>query len=268
MCEKGRVSKRVFFTKILENIEIAEGVYLMKLKYPESESVKAKAGQFVNLYLNREDMLLPRPISICRIQEDMITLVYGVVGKGTAELKSYIPGAMIKVSSALGNGYNLSAGGHKQAVLVGGGIGIPPLLELSYRLMAMGVATRIILGFKNDPFLVEKFRETGGQVYVATDSGSHGFHGNVLDLIKNSEFAKVIGDVCFACGPIPMLKGLNLYLEKMEIDYQVSLEERMGCGFGSCLSCVCKISTKSGIVQRRVCKDGPVFDGRQVIWDA
>ncbi len=270
MCANKKISKRVFSTKILENSQIADKVYSMSLEYPEGEIAKGTAGQFVNLYLDRKDLLLPRPISICRLSEKEITLVYGIVGSGTEELKSYGPGSYIKVSSPLGRGYDLTTTSFGQALLIGGGLGIPPLLELSHRLKAMGIPFRLVLGFRSEPFLLEEFRKAGGPVHVATDDGSQGFQGTVLDLIKNYEFTKgqALEGMCFACGPAPMLKGVCNFLKADKIGLQVSLEERMACGFGSCLGCVCKIQTKTGPEYKRVCKDGPVFDGRQVVWDA
>lgn len=270
--------KKVFKTKILKNIRISQGIYSMEVIYPEDENGKAKAGQFINIYLNRKDLLLPRPISICRIEEGKATLVYRVAGEGTKELASCLPGTYLRVSTPLGNGYDLSKyqakteGRHEAALVVGGGIGIPPLLQLAYRLVDEGVGVHAVLGFKDQPFLVEEFREAGAKVHIATDSGNLGFKGTALQLINSREFIEQISeslpDICFACGPLPMLKALSGHCQGKGMQIQVSLEERMGCGFGACVGCVCKVRTKTGIEQRKVCKDGPVFDGKEVIWDA
>lgn len=278
MLKKEDGFRGVFKTKVLKNMQIAQGIYSMELIYPEDENSKAKAGQFINIYLNRKDLLLPRPISICRIEEGKLTLVYRLSGQGTKELTSYLPGTYLRVSTPLGKGYDLSqyqGKTHKRqetALIVGGGIGIPPLIQLTYRLGYEGVGVHAVLGFKDQPFLLDEFRQAGAKVHIATDSGNHGFKGTLLELINSREFIEQIDgaqpDVCFACGPMPMLKELSGHCQRKGMQIQVSLEERMGCGFGACLGCVCKVRTKTGIEQRRVCKDGPVFDGKEVVWDA
>lgn len=273
MCNRKEEHKKVFYTEILSNKEIAGGVYSMMLKYPEAEIGRAAPGKFVNVYLNSKDLLLPRPISICQIDSDQIKLVYKVVGTGTKELAAYPAGLQIRVSSPLGNGYDLSAPDleNKYALVVGGGIGIPPLLELTRQLRAMGVTTRVVLGFKDETFLVDEFRKVGATVFIATDDGSKGFHGSVTELMEGEDFTKDTedsrADICFTCGPAPMLKAITGYCIKNNIKVQTSLEERMGCGFGACVGCVCKIKSKDGIIQKKVCTDGPVFRGEEVVWD-
>ncbi|NLY72008.1 MAG: dihydroorotate dehydrogenase electron transfer subunit [Clostridiales bacterium] len=248
------MEKKIETVKILENKCIAEDVWKMALAYP----FDAKPGQFVNVYLNNKDKLLPRPISVCRKEGDILTLVYGVVGKGTEELSSYEKGCKIRVSTPLGKGFyidQLESG--KSAILIGGGIGIPPLLELCHALVEKGLKVEAVLGFRKQPFLIDDFP---CKVHLATDEGTVGFHGNVLDLIKTKGLNS---DCYFACGHKAMLKAVSEYLP----DVQVSIEERMGCGYGACLGCVCKIKETDEITRKKVCQDGPVFWGRDVVWD-
>ena len=279
------MEKKVFFTRIIENRPIAEGVQFMAVEYPDELGGQAVPGQFVNLYLNRKDLLLPRPISICRIEKNKLILVYGIVGTGTKELASYSSGTLLRISSPLGNGYNLSTFFTEEqddtskvrkpcsAIVVGGGIGIPPLLELTHCLIAMGVGVDAVLGFRDEPFLLGEFEEAGARVHVATDNGRFGYRGTVLELLKREGFTEgtvpgMVADIYFACGPTPMLRALTAYCGGFGVEIQVSMEERMGCGFGACVGCACSINTPEGIVQRKVCKDGPVFVGKEVIWDA
>lgn len=294
--DKKNSNKRTFYTEIRENAEISAGIFSMNLAYPEDLTSEIIPGQFINLYLNRHDLLLPRPISICGVGRDRIRIVYGVVGQGTKELSVYSPGTRIRVSTPLGNGYDLSEhrfGGNrgsaasnpigkppsaasnrantKFALLVGGGIGIPPLLELAHRLDEINVSVTAVLGYRDEPFLHEDFYEAGARVYTATDGGKAGFKGSVLDLLRSWGSADMMGEYkavpCFACGPTPMLKALTEFCREKGMDLQVSLEERMGCGFGACVGCVCKVHSSGGIVQKKVCKDGPVFSGEEVIWN-
>ncbi len=279
------MKKEVFITGIIENTPIAEGVFRMEMEYPEAFCQRVVPGQFVNLYLNRKDLLLPRPISICRVEKGRVVLVYRVAGAGTKELAGYSAGTSLRISSPLGNGYDLSAldsqepGGEafgrdsRSALVTGGGIGIPPLLELTHRLKAMNVMVDAVLGFRDEPFLLEEFKIAGARVHVATDSGRLGFKGRVPELIKARQFmegalAVPSHSLCFACGPMPMLKALTAYCVDIGLEIQVSLEERMGCGFGACVGCVCKVKTTEGTGQKKVCKDGPVFSGKEVVWDA
>jgi dihydroorotate dehydrogenase electron transfer subunit len=293
--------KKVFYTEIMKNEPIAADVYSMTLAYPDELCSRSVPGQFVNLYLNRKDLLLPRPISICRVVKGgveenreegrvekgqagksrtgtgRIVLVYRVTGAGTKELAGYSPGTLLRVSSPLGNGYDLSALepgklNGKTALVVGGGIGVPPLLELTHRLADMGVSVQAVLGFREEPFLHEEFEKAGASVHLATDSGKFGFHGTVVELLRNGRLEEAgtnesTADACFACGPAPMLRALSRYCADFGIESQVSLEERMGCGFGACVGCVRKIKTPAGVVQKKVCKDGPVFFGEEVVWD-
>lgn len=267
------MNKKVLEVRVIHNEEIAENVWSIVIEYPSSIAVRP--GQFVNVYLNRRDLLLPRPISICRAEGERLTLLYGVVGKGTEELSTYRANTLIRVSTPLGNGYNLkeiegNSPRQLSAMVVGGGIGVPPLLELTYNLVAMGLHVNAVIGFRKEPFLVTDLKAAGATVYVATDNGSEGFHGDVIGLIEKESLSS---DYYFACGPKPMLKAISKHCACNEKDVQVSLEERMGCGYGACVGCTCKIRTFSfsdkdvNIVRKRVCKDGPVFWGKEVVWD-
>ncbi len=255
------MSKQVVEGKIIGQGEIAPMIYKMVIKAPEVAK-DARCGQFVNVYPASKSTLLPRPISISEIGEETITLVYGVVGEGTREFSRLITGDTIRISTALGNGYTVKEA--PVSVLVGGGIGVPPLVELAKNISGEKIA---VLGFRETPFLVEALEALGVKVYIATDSGKVGFKGNVVELI---EAEKIEGDYFYSCGPKVMLKALAGYCEAKGVPVQVSLEERMGCGYGACVGCVCKTkaSNEKGFEHKKVCKDGPVFLGNEVKWDA
>lgn len=252
------MSKQVVEALIQSNQEIAKGVYKMVIQ-SEVITKDVRPGQFVNLYTRDASMLLPRPISICEVNGDTLVLVYGVVGKGTQAFATYQPGEMIRVSCPLGNGYTLEK--KAKHILVGGGIGVPPLVELAKRLEGEVIA---VVGFREEPFLVDTLESYGVKVYVATDTGAYGFKGNVVELMKQHD---MIGDMYYSCGPKPMLKALSAFCEQQGVEVQVSLEERMGCGYGACVGCVCDTKTKEGKVEhKKVCCDGPVFLGSEVAW--
>ncbi|MFR0778057.1 MAG: dihydroorotate dehydrogenase electron transfer subunit [Zhenhengia sp.] len=253
------MSKKVVLGKVLLNEMIEKDVYKMVIRQEEAAK-SAAPGQFVNLYTKSESMLLPRPISICEIGTDTLTLVYGVVGKGTKEFSSYNVGDDIKLTTALGNGFTPADA--KVHVLVGGGIGVPPLVELAKHLEGEKIA---VIGFREAPFLHDRLEELGVKVYVATDSGAYGFKGNVVELMEEKG---LVGDYYYSCGPKPMLRALAAFCEAKGKPVQVSLEERMGCGYGACVGCVCKTKAANevGYEQQKVCKDGPVFLGSEVVW--
>lgn len=254
------MSKKVVEGKIIGQDQIAPMIYKIIIEAPEVAK-DARPGQFVNLYPASKSILLPRPISICEIGETTLTLVYGVVGEGTLEFSKLQAGETIRISSSLGNGYSLQDA--ETSVLVGGGIGVPPLVELAKQLKGNKIA---VLGFRDEPFLVEALEALGVKVYVATDSGKVGFKGNVLELIEKEG---IKGDYFYSCGPKVMLRALANYCESKNVPVQVSMEERMGCGYGACVGCVCKTkaNTEKGIEHKKVCKDGPVFLGSEVKWD-
>ena len=254
------MSKKVVEGKIIGQGQIAPMIYKMIIEAPEVAQ-EAKCGQFVNVYPASKSTLLPRPISICEIGQDTITLVYGVVGEGTREFSQLTTGDTIRISSAIGNGYQVKEA--PVSILVGGGIGVPPLVELAKNIPGEKIA---VLGFRDEPFLVKELEDLGATVYVATDSGKVGFKGNVIELIKAENLK---GDYFYSCGPKVMLRALAAYCEEVNVPVQVSLEERMGCGYGACVGCVCKIKTptEKGFEHKKVCKDGPVFLGSEVKWD-
>lgn len=239
-------------------VKLSEDVYSMWIKEKKIAEY-AKAGQFISIYCNEGSRLLPRPISICEINrnEGMIRLVYRIVGNGTKEFSQMAVGDSLEVMGPLGNGFKLEG---KKAILVGGGIGIPPMLELAKELEC---DKQIVLGYRDELFLNKEF-EKYGQVYVATENGSNGTKGTVIDAIEKN---MISGDIIFACGPKPMLKGIKEYSEKNNIKAQISMEERMACGIGACLACVCKSREKdhhTNVNNKRVCKDGPVFYAEEV----
>lgn len=237
---------------------IATGIFDMTLKVGELAK-EAKAGQFVSVYSNDGSKLLPRPISICGIDKEngCLRIVYRVAGEGTKEFSGYTKGTKVQIMGPLGNGYTLN---DKKAIVIGGGIGIPPMLELAKQL---DCEKSIVLGYRDESFLKEEF-ESLGDVYVSSDFGTIGVKGTVLDAIK--EYG-VEGDIIYACGPTPMLRAIKAYAEENGIEAQISLEERMACGIGACLGCVCKskeVDEHTHVHNKRICKDGPVFDAREV----
>ncbi len=243
---------------IIRQEEIADDIYSMWL-HTDQIAVHAKAGQFVSVYCNDGSRLLPRPISICEIdkKDGAIRLVYRVAGKGTAEFSSMHTGAQLRIVGPLGNGFPKK---EKKAFLIGGGIGIPPMLQLAKEL---NCEKQIVLGFRDELFLMDEFKQQG-RVYVATEDGSAGIEGNVLDAIRENGLD---AEIIYACGPMPMLRALKEYAEKNHIECWISMEERMACGIGACLACVCQSKEKdahSNVKNKRICKEGPVFRAEEV----
>ncbi|NMA82551.1 MAG: dihydroorotate dehydrogenase electron transfer subunit [Epulopiscium sp.] len=251
--------------QIIKNRKIAKNVYEMDLQVGDMVR-EVEPGQFINLYCRSEARLLPRPISVCETdkKQGIIKIVYGVLGKGTKEFSTYEAGETIEILGPLGSGYQISQeAGH--SILVGGGLGVPPLVELAQQLEG---TIEVYLGFRTEPFLIQEFQKYTDQVYIATDDGSYGKKGTVLDLLKeNAPFSK--NTTIYSCGPRPMLKNVALWAGDQGLPIQVSLEERMACGVGACVGCVCKIQNQDTEEweYRRVCKDGPVFNGGEVVWD-
>lgn len=243
---------------IIRQEEIADGIYSMWLRTDEI-AANAKAGQFISVYCNEGSRLLPRPISICEIDktDGAVRLVYRVAGKGTAEFSAMRTGMQLKVVGPLGNGFPVKS---KKAFLIGGGIGIPPMLELA---KSLDCEKQIVLGFRDELFLMEEFQKQG-KLYVATEDGSVGTEGNVLDAIRENGLT---ADIIYACGPAQMLRALKAYAAKNGIECWISMEERMACGIGACLACVCKSQNKdahTNVKNKRVCKEGPVFRAEEV----
>lgn len=243
---------------IIRQDNIATDIYSMVLSAAEIAE-QAKPGQFIDLYSADGSRLLPRPISICELdrQAGTIRIVYRIVGKGTKEFSLLTSEHTVDILGPLGNGFTLEG---KKAILIGGGIGIPPMLELA---KTLDCEKSIVLGYRDEEFLAEEFKAYG-EVYMSSDSGAIGVKGTVLDAIR--EYG-ITGDVIYACGPTPMLKALQSYALENGITAQLSLEERMACGVGACLGCVCKskeIDEHSRVYNKRVCKDGPVFYAGEV----
>ena len=244
---------------IISQEEIAPGIFSMWLK-TDKIAENAKAGQFISLYCQDGSRMLPRPISICEIDKEdkSLHLVYRVAGKGTEEFSQMQTGMHLDVLGPLGNGFPLKK---KKAFLIGGGIGIPPILELSKQL---DCEKQIVLGYRNsDMFLLDDFKKQG-KVYVATEDGSYGVQGNVLDAIRENGLD---AEIIYACGPTPMLRALKAYAAENKIECWISMEEKMACGIGACLACVCKskeVDAHTNVHNKRVCKEGPVFAAEEV----
>jgi len=245
--------KRVNVT-IHSQEKLAEGIYSMWLDAPEA-AAEAKPGQFIAVYTNDPSKLLPRPISICEVDKEngRLRIVYRIAGAGTLEFSKYGAGDQLDIMGPLGNGFTLK---DKKAFLVGGGIGIPPMLELAKNLDCEKIA---VLGYRDaETFLADEIGKYA-EVVLASDDGSVGTKGNVIDAIKANGLK---ADVIYACGPTPMLMGLKKYAAENGIECWISLEEKMACGIGACLGCVCHtkdIDEHANVRNTRICKDGPVF---------
>lgn len=239
---------------VLSQKQLASGIFSLILS--TSAAAYALPGQFISIYSNSGEKLLPRPISICEIDKEAgsLRVVYRVVGKGTEEFSHLSAGDTVDILGPLGNGFPLEEG---HAIVVGGGIGVPPMLELAKQLPGTVTA---VMGYRNDDlFLTEEFTDVAAELVIATDDGSVGTHGTVVDAIKENELT---ADVIYACGPKPMLRALAAWAAEEGIKCYVSMEERMACGVGACLGCVCQsteVDDHSHVKNKRVCADGPVF---------
>ena len=244
--------------KIIRQDEIATDIYSMVIQAPEIAS-QAVPGQFIDVYSADGSKLLPRPISLCEIDRAAGTLriVYRIAGKGTKEFSMLTSDHTITILGPLANGFTKK---DKKAILIAGGIGIPPMLQLAKELTC---EKSIVLGFRYEQFLSEEF-EPYGTVYKSSDNGAIGVKGTVMDAIRQYG---IEGTEIYACGPTPMLRAIQSYALEHGIEAQLSLEERMACGVGACLACVCKskeIDDHSQVKNKRVCKDGPVFYAEEV----
>ena len=237
--------------EVKANTKIAENTYKMVLG-GDCSGITA-SGQFVNIKL--DGFFLRRPISVCNYNDNELTLIYKVVGKGTEYMAELGAGEKLDILTGLGNGYDLSKSGN-EPVLIGGGAGVPPMYNLCRKLVAEGKKPKVILGFnkENELFFENEFKALGAEVTVTTADGSYGMKGFVTDALKNMKYTYI-----YSCGPEPMLKAIY---NTAETSGQLSFEERMGCGFGACMGCSC--ATKYG--NKRICKDGPVLEMEEIIW--
>ncbi|WP_251388741.1 dihydroorotate dehydrogenase electron transfer subunit [Mediterraneibacter agrestimuris] len=257
--------KRKETAVVVSQEQLANGIYSMWLQTEEATEI-AVPGQFISIYTNDGSKLLPRPISLCEIDKEkkQLRVVYRVTGErtGTEQFSEMTAGDTIDILGPLGNGFPLEEGRGKKAFLMGGGIGVPPILELAKQLDCE--QKQIVIGYRDaETFLKEEF-EANGEVYISTEDGSVGTTGNVMDAILENALE---ADIIYACGPTPMLRAIKKYAEEKDIVCYISMEERMACGIGACLACVCQSKEKdhhSNVNNKRVCKDGPVFLSTEV----
>ena len=244
--------KQSIFT-VLSNDALTDSVYKMVLD-GDASAITAP-GQFVNILL--DGLYLRRPISVCDYDESTLTLVYKVVGKGTEQMSRKAAGEKLDILTGLGNGYDLTLSGDRP-VLLGGGVGVPPLYNLAKKLLAQGKKVSVILGFntKSEIFYEEEFKKLGCDVTVTTVDGSYGIQGFVTTALETMDYTYF-----YTCGPEPMLKAIY---KASNTSGQMSFEERMGCGFGACMGCSCKTLTGN----KRICKEGPVMKKEEILWES
>ena len=241
--------KQVIF-KITENKPLNALIMKMTLK---GDNSGVKAGQFINIKI--DGYYLRRPISVCEIIDGGIIIIYKIVGKGTEALSKLQAGESLDILTGLGNGYDLSLSG-ENPLLIGGGVGVPPMYQLAKELIALGKKVTVILGFntQSELFYEKEFALLGAKVLVTTVDGSYGVKGFVTDAMKDIEYSYF-----YTCGPEPMLKAVH---KSSTSDGEMSFEERMGCGFGACMGCSCKTLTGN----KRICKEGPVLKKGEILW--
>ncbi|MCD8121115.1 MAG: dihydroorotate dehydrogenase electron transfer subunit [Clostridiales bacterium] len=247
--------------RVIRQETLSDDIYSMWIQ-ADAIAKEAVPGQFISVYTRDKSRILPRPISLCEVDAERgrLRVVYRIAGAGTGEFSTYQAGDRIEVLGPLGNGFPLDAVQGRRALLIGGGIGIPPMLELARRLPGEKQA---VLGYRNTQFLREDL-EQYAKVYVATEDGSAGTRGTVLDAIREEG---IQADVIYACGPTPMLRAVKAYAQENGIACWISMEERMACGVGACLACVCQsteVDDHSHVHNKRICKDGPVFAAGEV----
>ena len=243
--------KQSIFT-IKENVALTSNVYRMLLE--GDTSAVTNCGQFVNIKL--EGLFLRRPISVCDCEGNILTLIYKVVGKGTEQMSRMGAGDTLDVLTGLGNGYDTGLSGDNP-MLLGGGVGVPPMYMLCKKLIAEGKKVSVVLGFNkaDEIFYENEFKALGADVTVTTVDGSYGVKGFVTDVMKNENYSYF-----YTCGPEPMLKAIY---NTSKTEGQFSFEERMGCGFGACMGCSCKTITG----YKRICKEGPVMKKEEILWE-
>ena len=264
--------------RLIHQRKLVDGIFEMILDLPEIAQT-AVPGQFVDLYTEDPSLLLPRPISICDTdpEKGTVRLIYAVVGKGTDHFSRFADGSMIRVSGPLGNGYPLEEANSPfvtEIYVVGGGLGVPPMLFLAKELYKRypDKPIRIFNGFRSTPWIEADF-EPYGEVFSASDDGASGFMGNVIDAMEYRQVMAKDMDhegVLYSCGPVPMLKALQNWQTRYEMHSFFSLEARMGCGYGACAGCPVRLRVPGadgdGERLASVCKDGPVFNGEEVIF--
>lgn len=238
--------------EIMENTALTESVFKMVLSGDVSDITAP--GQFVNIQL--DGLFLRRPISVCDLGENTLTIIYKAVGKGTEQMSRMVPGEKLDVLTGLGNGYDLTVAGERP-VLLGGGVGVPPMYLLAKELLAKGKKVTVILGFNTESeiFYEKEFMALGADVIVTTVDGSRGIKGFVTDALKMLDYTYF-----YTCGPEPMLKAVY---KASATSGQMSFEKRMGCGFGACMGCSCKTLTG----YKRICKEGPVMRKEEILWE-
>ena len=247
---------------VIEQKMIADGICSMWLDAKEI-AVQAKPGQFISFYSNDKRRVLPRPISICEIDREKGTLriVYRVVGKGTEEFSKAEAGDSFEILGPLGNGFPIEEAKGKKVLMIGGGIGVPPMLQTAKEIEGEAI---IVSGYRNQDLFLKEELESAGTLFIATEDGSVGTKGNVVDAIRENQ---IEADMMFACGPKPMLRALKNYALEKGIPCWISMEEKMACGVGACLACVCQskdVDSHSHVHNKRICKDGPVFLSTEV----
>ncbi len=258
MEQKKKESARVY-----KQQQIAPGIYDMWIN--TTLASQAKPGQFISVYTQDKSALLPRPISICEtdITNSRLRIVYRVAGKGTAEFSRYKTGHRVDILGTLGNGFPLEKAEGKRLFLMGGGIGIPPMLAVA-KAVKNTTSVDVIVGYRDKELFLAEDLQKYAAVHVATEDGSVGTKGNVMNVIEEE---KLVADIIFACGPMPMLRVIKQYAAKKGIEAYLSLEERMACGVGACLGCVVKtkeVDHHSHVNNARICTDGPVYNAEDV----
>lgn len=237
---------------VVSNMKIADSVYKMVLS--GDTSAFTKPGQFLNIKL--DGLFLRRPISVCDYDDKKITIIYKVVGVGTEKMALMTDGEKLDILTGLGNGFDTEKSGDSP-LLIGGGVGVPPMYGLCKKLISEGKQVSVILGFNKESeiFYKEEFESLGAKVYIATADGSVGTKGFVTDIMKDLEYS-----FFYTCGPMPMFKAIEKIAKGSG---EFSFEERMGCGFGACMGCSCKTITGG---YKRICKDGPVMQREEILW--
>lgn len=255
------MQKRKEIARVHSQREMAPGIFDMWI---ETElAAWAKPGQFLCIYPKDKSTLMPRPISICEVREDReaLRIVYRVAGHGTEEFSRYREGDTIYIMGTLGNGFPIEEAAGKKVFLMGGGIGVPPILELAKE---MEGDKQIIVGYRDKETFLREDMEKYGKVYIATEDGSVGTKGNVMNAVSENNLA---AELIYACGPMPMLRAIKAYASEHHIKAYISLEEHMACGVGACLGCVVRTKETdhhSHVNNARICTDGPVFDADDV----